>query len=114
MTGTLNSDILLRDHIDGYRRLGWNGWCENLKPIVTNFKKLSPKNRASRGLKSIVALMNGYRPLGSHWLLRAETWLRPPAACARAGSHGSLEGVGGLKTNEAYHSKADALLIQEM
>ena len=25
--------------------------------------------------------------------------------------HGSLEGVGELKTNEAYHSKADALLI---
>ena len=30
------------------------------------------------------------------------------------GPHGSLEGVGGLKTNEAYHSKADALLIPEM
>ena len=29
-------------------------------------------------------------------------------------SHGSLEGVGGLKTNEAYHSKADALVIPEM
>ena len=28
--------------------------------------------------------------------------------------HGSLEGVGGLKTNEAYLSKADALLIPEM
>ena len=28
--------------------------------------------------------------------------------------HGSLEGVGGLETNEAYHSKADALLISEM
>ena len=28
--------------------------------------------------------------------------------------HGSFEGVGGLKTNEAYHSKADALLIPEM
>ena len=28
--------------------------------------------------------------------------------------HGSLEGVGGLKINEAYHSKADALLIPEM
>ena len=28
--------------------------------------------------------------------------------------HGSLEGVGGLKTNEAYHSKADAMLIPEM
>ena len=28
--------------------------------------------------------------------------------------HGSLEGVGGLKKNEAYHWKADALLIQEM
>ena len=28
--------------------------------------------------------------------------------------HGSLEGVGGLKTNEAYHSKADALLIPKM
>ena len=25
-----------------------------------------------------------------------------------------MEGVGGLKTNEAYHSKADALLIPEM
>ena len=30
------------------------------------------------------------------------------------GAHGSLEGVGGLKTNEAYHSKTDALLIPEM
>ena len=29
-------------------------------------------------------------------------------------THGSLEGVGGLKTNEAYHSKADALLVPEM
>ena len=28
--------------------------------------------------------------------------------------HGSLEGIGGLKTNEAYHSKADALVIPEM
>ena len=28
--------------------------------------------------------------------------------------HGSLEGVGGLKTSEAYHSKADALVISEM
>ena len=35
-----------------------NGWCENLKPIVTNLKKLSPKNRASRGLKSIVELLD--------------------------------------------------------
>ena len=25
--------------------------------------------------------------------------------------HGSLEGVGGLKTSEAYHSIADALVI---
>ena len=31
-----------------------------------------------------------------------------------AAAHGSLEGVGGLKTNESYHSKADALLIPEM
>ena len=29
-------------------------------------------------------------------------------------THGSLEGVGGLKTNEGYHSKADALVIPEM
>ena len=35
-------------------------------------------------------------------------------AGADPGEHGSLEGVGGLKTNEAYHSKADALLIPEM
>ena len=32
----------------------------------------------------------------------------------RLTSHGSLEGVGGLKTSEAYHSKADALVITEM
>ena len=38
---------------------------------------------------------------------------RVPAQTAAA-EHGSLEGVGGLKTNEAYHSKADALLIPEM
>ena len=31
----------------------------NLKPIVTNLKKLSPKNRASRGLKSTVGGTNG-------------------------------------------------------
>ena len=29
------------------------------------------------------------------------------------GWHGSLEGFGGLKTNEAYHSKADASLIPD-
>ena len=29
-------------------------------------------------------------------------------------AHGSLEGVGWLKTNEAYHSKADALVLPEM
>ena len=34
--------------------------------------------------------------------------------CRLLGGHGSLEGVGGLKTNEAYHSKADALLIPKM
>ena len=28
--------------------------------------------------------------------------------------HGSFKGVEGLKTNETYHSKADALLIPEM
>ena len=28
--------------------------------------------------------------------------------------HGSLEGVGGLKINEAYHPKADALVIPEV
>ena len=28
--------------------------------------------------------------------------------------HGSLEGVGGLKTNKAYHSKADALVTPEI
>ena len=33
---------------------------------------------------------------------------------SRLAPHGSLEGVGGLKTNEAYHSKADALVIPEM
>ena len=39
----------------------------------------------------------------------------PLSACGSGHSpHGSLEGVGGLKTNEAYHSKADALLIPEM
>ena len=41
------------------------------------------------------------------WLLA--THCPPPTAL-----HGSLEGVGGLKTNEAYHSKADALLIPKM
>ena len=33
-----------------------------------------------------LSLVNGYHPLDSHWLLRAEAWLRPPAGCARAGS----------------------------
>ena len=33
----------------------------------------------------------------------------PPVAAAVGRPHGSLEGVRGLKTNEAYHSKADAL-----
>ena len=54
MTGTLIIDFLLTDHIDRNRRLGWNVRCENLEPIGPNLKKLSPKNRASRGLKSIV------------------------------------------------------------
>ena len=36
------------------------------------------------------------------------------APCLAATRHASLEGVGGPKTNEAYHSKADALLILEM
>ena len=31
-----------------------------------------------------ISLVNGYHPLDSHWLLRAEAWLRPPAGCARA------------------------------
>ena len=41
---------------------------------------------------------------------------RPPLPAIRDldRAHGSLEGVGGLKTNEAYHSKADALVIPEM
>ena len=33
--------------------------------------------------------------------------------CRLCRRHGSLEGVGGLKTNEAYHSKADALVIPD-
>ena len=32
----------------------------------------------------------------------------------RSPCHGSLEGVGGLKANEAYHSKADVLVIPKM
>ena len=55
MTSTLIIDFLLTDHIDRNRRLRWNVRCENLEPIGPNLKKLSPKNRASRGLKSIVA-----------------------------------------------------------
>ena len=39
---------------------------------------------------------------------------RRAAASAPTARHGSLEGVGGLKTNEAYHSKADALVIPDM
>ena len=35
-------------------------------------------------------------------------------AIPQTATHGSLEGVGGLKTNEAYHSKADALVIPEI
>ena len=34
-----------------------------------------------------------------------------PVAPSRSYAYGSLEGFGGLKTNEAYHSKADALVI---
>ena len=34
-----------------------------------------------------------------------------PGGRRRRANHGSLEGVGGLKTSEAYHSKADALVI---
>ena len=36
------------------------------------------------------------------------------SAGAGTSSHDSLEGVGGLKTNEAYHSKADTLVVPEM
>ena len=42
--------------------------------------------RVSSGLAATVALVNSYRPLDSHWLLCVEAWLRPPPACARAGS----------------------------
>ena len=43
------------------------------------------------------------------------TILRGPSKIEKRGhGHGSLEGVGGLKTNEACHSKADALVIPEM
>ena len=35
-------------------------------------------------------------------------------SCLTTPFHCSLEGVGGLKTNEAYHSKPDALVIPEM
>ena len=46
--------------------IGAWGWCENLKPIVTNLKKLSPKNRASRGLKSIVGQVRfGYTDMAA-------------------------------------------------
>ena len=41
---------------------------------------------------------------------------RPPPPRDGSGDrhmHGSLEGVGGLKTNEVYHSEADALQIPE-
>ena len=31
-----------------------------------------------------------------------------------AASYGLVEGVGGLKTSEAYHSKPDTLVIPEM
>ena len=58
MTSTLIIDFLLTDHIDRNRRLGWKVRCENLEPIGPNLKKLSPKNRASRGLKSIVGALN--------------------------------------------------------
>ena len=40
----------------------------------------------TRNVNINLSLVNGYHPLDSHWLLRAEAWLRPPAACARAGS----------------------------
>ena len=40
---------------------------------------------------------------------RKRVWIKCISAL-----HGSLEGVGGLNTNEAYHSKADALVIPKM
>ena len=38
----------------------------------------------------------------------------PTVTTSGVTAHGSLEGVGGLKANEANHWKADALLISEM
>ena len=58
-----------------------------------------------------------YNKTRSDWELRVSTTFNVvwPAPFYRGSSaHGSLEGVGGLKANEAYHSKADALLIPKM
>ena len=50
-----------------------------------------------------------------HWLVVATTATSVSFSKLRNRyPHGSLEGVGGLKTNEVYHSKADALVIPEM
>ena len=63
MTSTLIIDFLSTDHIDRNRRLGWNVRCENLEPIRPNLKKLSPKKKASRGLKSIVVTCSDLWPV---------------------------------------------------
>ena len=44
----------------------------------------STGRRSSGPIPINLSLVNGYHPLDSHWLLRAEAWLRPPAGCARA------------------------------
>ena len=58
------------------------------------------------------------RSLGGGWALGGGGAGRALGGAGRAlggrRRHGSLEGAGGLKTNEAYHSKADALVIPEM
>ena len=49
-------------------------------------------------------------------VLFTPTWqtLRQSAAKSGARAHGLLEGGGGVRTSEAYHLKADTLVIPEM
>ena len=60
-----------------------------------------------------LSLVNGYHSLDSHWLLRAEAWLRPPADCARAGSAAVAlrppAAVRGLGRGGASHEPARAI-----
>ena len=77
-----------------------------LNHLLVGVKKLSKilDNECAYDVSENSNIANPWNADKSGWRNTTWQWIL---------GHGSLEGVGGLKTIEAYHSKADALLIPE-